>query len=136
MGVKESSNAAILYKINTLGASRGAMSEWLNPNAGNSANLKKIPTKENKNCFIFGIKTDRHYILRLFQNSGWVAKSLIFLYSNCPENRRWPTWVETPFSEWPNYQIRRNLENCRLTISKTILFSKFLLLQARKWSCW
>ena len=25
-----------------------------------SANLKKIPTKEKKNCFNFGIKTDRH----------------------------------------------------------------------------
>ena len=66
--------------------------------------------------------------------SEQVAKSPIFVCSNFPENNRWPSWVETQFSKWPDYQIRRNLGNCRLTISNTILFSKFLLLLARKWS--
>ena len=65
----------------------------------------------------------RSSVVRLFPNSGQVAKSSIFVCSNCPENLRWPTWVETPFSEWPDSLIRRNLENCRLTIRNTVLFS-------------
>ena len=77
---------------------------------------------------------DRISVVQLFPNSGQVAKSWSFVLSNGPENRRWPTWVETPFCEWPDCQIRRNSESCRLTISNTILFSQFLSLLALKWS--
>ena len=77
---------------------------------------------------------DRISVVRLFPNSGQVAKYGIAVCSNGPENRRWPTWVETLFSKWPGYPIRRNSESCRLTISNTILFSQFLSLLALKWS--
>ena len=48
---------------------------------------------------------DRTSVVRLFPNSGEVTKSPIFVCSNFSENRRWPTWVETPFSKWPDYRI-------------------------------
>ena len=48
---------------------------------------------------------DRTSVVQLFQNFGQVAKSLIFVCSNFSENRRWPTWDETTFSEWPDYQM-------------------------------
>ena len=77
---------------------------------------------------------DRISVVRLFPNSGQVAKSQMFVWSKGPENRMWPTWVETLFSKWPGYPIRRNSESCRLTNSNTILFSQFLSLLAHKWS--
>ena len=73
-----------------------------------------------------------------------VTKSSIFVGPNCLEKTRWPTWVQTHFSKMSRLgQITKsekcrcttrspipfsdNLENCRLTINNTILFSKFLV---------
>ena len=65
----------------------------------------------------------RTSVVWLFQNSGQVAISFILVCSYCPENRRWSTWIETPFSKWLDCQIRRNLENSRLTISFLLLLT-------------
>ena len=91
---------------------------------------------------------DRYLVLWLFPNSRQVTKSPFCVCSNFLENRRWPTWVETHFSDVQKTESEKcrcttrspipfsdNLENCRLTISKTILFSKFLVTPGgRKWS--
>ena len=50
-------------------------------------------------------KNDRHSVSRLFTISRQVAKSPICVWLNCPEKMTWPTWVETPFSKWPDYRI-------------------------------
>ena len=98
--------------------------------------ILRIQHRSKGSCIPVVSSFDRASVVRLFPNSGQVAKSSIFVCSNCPENRKWPTWVETPFSEWPDSQIRRNSENCRLRISNTVLFSEFVSLLAHKWSCW
>ena len=64
-----------------------------------SAKLEKIGTKRDSPLnFIH-----RNSVLWFFPISEQVAKLAILVSPNCSEKMRWPTWVETHFSECPDW---------------------------------
>ena len=86
----------------------------------------RLRGRRTKDLFTIALKYDRHSVSQLLTISGQFAESPICVCLNCPETRRWPTWVESPFSEWRDYQIPRSAKSCRLTIINNIRFSEFL----------